>query len=635
MKILRNTFLILIFILIIIVFSCKKDSKESKEGSNYIFFAPISKEKIPDDIIWLTNDNDPIFASPEAKKGGIINTYMYNFPLTFRLVGPDSKESFATYLSTCRLSLISLHPNTENIIPQLATHWAFGKDKKTMYFKLNKNAKWSNGISVTSHDFAYAIEFGRSDCIIDPAVNKHYNEVIDKVTVYDDHTISVVLKSIKPDIYLFANISPVSRHFYKELDKEFVQKYNWQIAPNTGPYEITDFKKGKYVTFTRIKDWWAEDLKYYKYRFNADKVKFNVIKEINIIWELFKKGQIDVFPAMGPEYWHDKSSIPVFENGYINKIWFFNDTRQSAAGLFLNLDKEIFKDKNLRYAFSHAINFDKIIKEILRNEYYRLDHGFVGYGEYSNDKIKAKTYDIDKVNYYMNKSGWKRGYDGIWHKNGIRFSVELSYGGESNNSGYVILKEEAQKAGIELNLDRLDFAALYKKVFEKKHDVAAIAWSTGVRPSYKNQFHSEYAHKKDSNNISNIEDPELDELIEKYDDSIDEKERIRLSKLIQGKIDELCIMVPSYMIPYARQIYWRWWKLPLIPGTKNSEDTVFHPFVDYTNGFSTGGLFWFDEEIYKETKNAMKKGIKFEPVTIIDKTYMMESIKTIEERIMK
>jgi microcin C transport system substrate-binding protein len=39
-----------------------------------------------------------------------------------------------------------------------------------------------------------------------------------------------------------------------------------------------------------------------------------------------------------------------------------------------------------------------------------------------------------------------------------------------------------------------------------------------------------------------------------------------------------------------------------------------------------GGLFWFDDKVYNETKEAMKKGIKFKPVTIIDETYKMKSI---------
>ncbi len=620
-------FFYLLLFFLLLIFSCNKDKKIDNIINTKIFKAPISKENIPEDIIWLTNNNDPIFASPNAKKGGTINTYMYNFPLTFRLYGPDSKGSFATYLSTSRLSLVSLHPNTENIIPQLATHWAFGKDNKTMFFKINKNAKWSDGIPVTAHDFAYKVEFSRSEYINDPAINKYYREEIDKVIVYDDYTIAVVLKKAKYDIYLYANLSPIPRHFFKELNNDFIKEYNWKIPPTTGPYQITDFKKGKYVTFSRIKDWWAKDLKYYKYRFNVDKVKFTVYKELNIIWELFKKGEIDIFPAMSPEYWHEKSNSTVFNNGYINKIWFFNDTRQSASGLFLNQDKDIFKDKNIRYAFAFAMNFQKIIKNVLRNEYYRLQHGYVGYSEYSNNNIKAKKYNIEKVKYYMNKAGWVRGEDGIWIKNGKRFSVEISYTGENNDPAFIILKEEAQKAGIELILDKLDSATLYKKVFEKKHDIVAIAWSTGVRPAFKAQYHSLYAHKPQTNNITNTDNKELDKLIENYGNSYKEYDRIRLSHIIQEKINDIGTFIPSYMIPYARQIYWRWWKLPDVPGTKNSEDTVFHPFVDYTNGFSTGGLFWFDEKVYKETKQAMKKGIKFKPVVFIDKTYMMEGLK--------
>ena len=131
MKILRSIFFIIIVILII--FSCKKDSTEQKEDSNYIFIAPISKEKLPDDLVWLTNDKDPEFASPEAKKGGTIYSAITSFPLTFRVIGPDSNSSFRTNILGNQMGLLAIHPNTGNIVPELATHWAFGKDKKSMY----------------------------------------------------------------------------------------------------------------------------------------------------------------------------------------------------------------------------------------------------------------------------------------------------------------------------------------------------------------------------------------------------------------------------------------------------------------------------------------------------------------------
>ena len=113
--------------------------------------------KLPDNLEWLTNDTDPTYASPDAKKGGMFNTTIMSFPLTFRVVGPDSNSSFRSAILGNQLSLIGIHPNTENIVPELATHWAYGDDKKTMYFKLNPRARWSDGEPVTAGDFAYTL----------------------------------------------------------------------------------------------------------------------------------------------------------------------------------------------------------------------------------------------------------------------------------------------------------------------------------------------------------------------------------------------------------------------------------------------------------------------------------------------
>ena len=154
-----------------------------------------------------------------------------------------------------------------------------------------------------------------------------------------------------------------------------------------------------------------------------------------------------------------------------------------------------------------------------------------------------------------------------------------------------------------------------KKVLEKKHDVAWSGWSTSLRPQYWEHFHSINAHKPQTNNITNTDDPDMDQLIDAYRNSLDEEERIKLSVKIQEKIHEIGAFVPTFMVPYLREAYWRWWRLPRVPGTKHS-GSLFDPFSS-----STGGLFWLDKKLYEETKKAMKKKKTFSPVTIIDKTY--------------
>ncbi len=581
-----------------------------------MILAPLSAaEELPADIKWLTNDADSLYASPQAQKGGVFRQSILSFPLTLRVVGPDSNSSFRSAILDNQLSLIGIHPNTRNITPELADHWAFDSDKKTMYFKINPLARWSDGQPVTSGDFAYTLKFMRSKHIIAPWYNDYYSKEIDRVIIYDDRTLAVVAAKAQPDLHLRIGISPTPRHFYGTLDKDFVKKYNWKITPNTGPYQISKFKKGKSIQFKRKKDWWAKDLRYFQHRFNVDKVVFNVVRDFNILWEYFKKGKEDVFPLTIPKYWHDKSRTPVFEDGYVDKIWFYNDTPQSATGLWLNQDRDIFKDMNVRYAFAHAMNVEKVIAKVLRNDYFRLEHGFMGYGLYSNTDIRARRFDLALVEDYMKNAGWSRGADGIWAKNGQRFSVKVTYSHDEHTPRLVVLKEEAKKAGVELQLQKLDPAAAYKKVIEKKHDVSWMGWSTSLRPQFWEHVHSVNAHKPQTNNITNTDDPEMDRLVDAFRNSLEEGERIRLAKLIEAKIHEIGAFVPTFRVPYVRHGYWRWWKLPKLPGTKLSVD-LFDPFSS-----GIGGLFWFDKKVYEKTKQAMKKHRKLKQVIIVDETY--------------
>ncbi len=575
-------------------------------------------QPLPEGIQWLTNDMDPVYSSPQAKKGGIFHSALLSFPLTFRVVGPDSNSSFRSAILNNQLSLIGIHPNTENILPELATHWAFAPDKKTMYFKLDKDARWSDGTPVTARDYVYTLKFMRSEHIIAPWYNDYYSKEIEKVMVYDDYTIGVKSTKAVPDLYLKLGISPTPSHFFGTLDDNFVQHYNWKIVPNTGPYQISDFEKGKFVKFKRKKDWWAKDKKYFKHRFNVDMVIFDVIRDFNLQWEYFKKAKIEVFGLTLPKYWHEKSRNELFEKGYINKIWFFNDEERSAQGLWLNQDKKIFQDKQVRYAFAHAMNVQKVIDEVLRKDYFRLSQATFGYGRYTDYTIKPRTYDIVKVENLMTGAGWTRGSDGIWAKNGLRFSVKVTYSYEEHMPRLVVLKEEASKAGIELVLERLDPSASYKKVMEKKHDVAWVAWSTGMRPAFWQHWHSENAHKPQTNNITNTDNPEMDKFIDQYRASLDEEERIALSKKIQRLVHDQGAFVPTFMVPYVREGYWRWLQLPEFHGTRRSDD-LFDPFSSMT-----GGLFWIDPDIKEQTVTAMKKGETFKPLIIVDKQFKVE-----------
>ena len=159
---------------------------------------------------------------------------------------------------------------------------------------------------------------------------------------------------------------------------------------------------------------------------------------------------------------------------------------------------------------------------------------------------------------------------------------------------------------------------MFKYVLEKKHDISFHNMGTADIPAYWEYFHSDNANKPQTNHFTNFTSPELDSLIDSFKNEFDIEKKRALSRKIQQVIADANVIVPGYMVPYARAGYWRWMKLPENMATKQT-GYLFHGW-GFSQTFST---FWIDDAMKKETKAAMKSGKTFEPVTIIDETYKL------------
>lgn len=594
--------------------------------------AHAEQRQLPDDLQWQTNDTDPIFADPTAKRGGRFRMFMIGFPTTLRMVGPDANGGIAGALRGNTMSLVGQHPNTLNPVPALATHWAFGADGKSIYFKLDPDARWSDGVPIKADDYVFALEFMRSKYIVAPWYNNYYTETITDVVKYDDYTIGVFGGYARPSNELLFELSlgPIARHFHK-LDEHWVDDYNWKIEPNTGPYQISEIRKGKYIEFKRKPDWWADKKRFYQYRFNPDYVRVKVIRDVNVAYQHFAKGELDAFGLISPRYWYKKATGPIYDQGYVGRIKFYNDVPQSPQGLFLNEDDPLLQDRNVRLGIAHSMNFAKLIQTILRNDYDRLHTMNDGYGEYSNTQIQAREFSLDKASRYFDAAGWtQRGPDGIRIKSGKRLSLRITYGNPESTDRLVFLKQEAANAGLEITLQQLDATAAFKQVQEKKHQASWLAFGSGggaVPTLYWEFFHSVNAHKPQTNNISNVDNKLLDQKIDAYQASTDRSERIQLAHDIEQLIYEDGSYIPGYTVSYTRQAFWRWLKLPKWLGTKSSAD-MFDPFggnVIADSFGSGGGLFWIDEDEKERVQKARILHEKLDPIMIIDETWRTPS----------
>lgn len=576
-----------------------------------------SATELPAGLQWQTNNEAPILGSPDAIEGGRFRTFITSFPLTLRLVGPDSNGSFAGFLRANALGLVSFHPETREPIPSLASHWAFADDGRTVYYRLDPEARWSDGEPVTADDYLFTLEFMRSKFIVAPWYNNHYSKVIESVTRIDDYTIAVTGAHVKPreELLYEYGIRPTPEHFH-QLDEHWVRAYNWKIEPTTGPYQIKDIRKGKYIEFEKIDNWWGQNRRYHRHRFNVKYVRVKVIRDINIAHQHFLKGNLDSFPLVLPRFWHKKAQGGAYDAGWIARYKFYNDVPQPSSGMYLNEDDAILQDRKIRLALAYAMNIEKVIRTVLRNDYERLNHQHEGYGDYTHPELKARPFDLAKANQLLDEAGWdSRGSDGIRLKDGKRLALRVTYVNNSHSDRLVILREEARKAGIDLELQLLDASTGFKQILEKKHQIAWMGWSGGgLSPVFWEFYHSDNAHIAQTNNITNTDNPKLDKLIMAYRTATDKASRIDLAHRLSQLIYEQASFIPTFKVPYARGAYWRWLQLPAKIGTRSSTD-LFEPFG------STGGRFWIDDSEKQRIETLRFDKIPLPQQLMVDEQY--------------
>ncbi|KKC98534.1 extracellular solute-binding protein [Photobacterium halotolerans] len=592
---------------------------------------PAWSAELPVGLTWESNLHEPRFASPQAKFGGTFNTYIESFPQTFRIVGPDSNGRFRTWLLDSRPAAVTRHPDTKAWIPDIATEWAYGNDDKTVYFRINPNARWSDGKPITADDFTYVLTFMRSKDIVAPWYNTFYTQQIADVIKYDDHTFAVVSaeKRNKEELMLYTNLQPRPAHFYQpKVDKNkdgvednFVRYYNFKAEPSAGPYYIDDIKKGKSITFKHVgKDWWGYSNPYYLYRYNVEKIRVKVIRDKDIARQHFEKGNLDSFWLDTPELWREKSDTPNFEHGYIHKFWGYNQVPMGAGGLWINTAKPLLDNLDIRKGLAFATDFDGLIEKVLRGDVIRKPNPMgVGHGDYTNSELKAPPFDPDTAIAYFTQAGFGNiGPDGIRVNNKgqrLSFAITYSYGYLTPQVAY--LKEQAKLAGLEYTLNLIDGSSAFKYVLEKKHELSFHSMGTSEIPQYWEYFYSENANKPQNNNFTNYSTPELDQLILAYRSEFDLNKKKALAKQIQAIVDQASVIIPGYMRPYAREAYWRWLQIPQPAMTKSTE------FLFPSGTFRDLGTYWIDDSLKRETKAAMKSGKTFEPVTIMEEAYKL------------
>jgi len=588
----------------------KKYQFRQEVGDYYSIKTPAD---VPEGLVWKNGDTVPAVGDPRAKKGGVFNQSILSFPATVRRFDKNSNNSFRGEIyDNIEMGLVGQHSITKQFYGVLATEWAISEDGRTVYYKLRKEATYSDGVPVTSKDYLVFSYLRLSDNVTEPYYKIYLREQFANFTTYGDHMLSVTLPEQKPMMPFYAAVTPAPSHFYKDYGPDYVQRYQWKVEPTTGAYTVKDgdIEKGRSITLSRVKDWWGNDIPQLKNAYNVDSIVYRLIQDESKAFELFRIGQLDWFGVTRPEFWYDKTEIePVFK-GYIEKATFYNNYPVVPRGFFFNVTKAPVDNLEVRKGFAYAMNVKKMINAMFRGDYDRLESFSMGFGDFTNEEVKARRYSITKAREHFANAGYTEvGEDGILRKpDGTRLEIEVTFQAVAYYPKMMaIFKEEAKKAGMDMVLDGQEATLAFKKSMDKLHTVTFSGWGvTPPFPRYHQFFHSINAvdengkPKPQTNNLNVYADPKMDILTTTVRNARTLDEMRDASLEVQQIIHDEVLFVPTFYTPFVRVAYWRWVKWPDTPVTRFADPITYIPVEAYT--------YWIDEDVKKETIQAKREG---------------------------
>ncbi len=282
---------------------------------------------------------------------------------------------------------------------------AMPEDKSFIEFTLNEKAKFHDGKNITPEDVIFSFEILRDKG--SPVYSSYYKDV-EKVIKSGEGKVKFVFKkgSDNAELPLILGQLPVlPKHFYEGKDFEAT---TLKKPLGSGPYMVDEFEQGRFVTYKRVKDYWAKDLPVNVGRYNFDKIRFDYYRDTTVALEALKSGAYDLRIENEAKKWalayneekqgflvkffNKKESRPKIIKGIFN-----HDNPSGMQGFVMNTRKEVFQNRNLRKALMYAFDFEWANKSLFYDSYKRTKSYF------DNSELASKGLPNEKELEFLNK----------------------------------------------------------------------------------------------------------------------------------------------------------------------------------------------------------------------------------------
>lgn len=167
----------------------------------------------------------------------------------------------------------------------------------------------------------------------------------------------------------------LSKAFWSQRDFE---SSTLDAPVSTGPYLISDFESGRYITLRRDPNYWGRDLPLLQGAYNFDDIRIEYYRDDDVSFEAFKAYAFDLRIENLSTRWATAYDQALIDAGLMKKESFTDGQPDSTQVFVMNLRRAKFADLRVRQALALAFDFDWSNKALAYGLFAPMNSYFAG-----------------------------------------------------------------------------------------------------------------------------------------------------------------------------------------------------------------------------------------------------------------
>ena len=386
-------------------------------------------------------------------------------------------------------------------------------------FKIRKGVKFHNGEEMTVEDVKASLDWAQQFPLI-----KTSTENIKQVDIIDDETVRIT--TFGPCAIILDNLCGTSNAIVPKSLIDSGNNFN-ENPVGTGPYVFKKWNMGDSIEFEAFEDYWEGEpaIKH---------MTWKIIPEGSSRTIALEAGEIDFIVEV------EQMDIERLENNDDLVVYKYDATDFNF--MQVNHEKGNLGNPLVRHAINSAIDKDSVVTVAANNlgtpSKCQTPTNLIG----SYDE-NADVYDPAKAKEYLAQSNV--------NPKDITFSIICS-NDMKKRAGEVIQANLKEHLGIDCSLESMDLATYLSATTEGNFTACIGGYNTTDQVLFtKGMYHSQSIG---GSNRSRLNDPKVDELIEKALVTLDNDERYAIMEELNEYLNEVCPLVPLWQ-PVALRAY--------------------------------------------------------------------------------